>query len=409
MKNIQCFALALVVGSGSLASAQLVQKASSISGKTKAGKGKSGKVTPAEPPKTLDSFGFTPRMLVVWKRTGTREGVAFRVATFQPQADQAEGPACFEIHGRDPFGKSETAPILALLRLGTTAPEISADGGNTWTQGESVNGTWTFALDNQVISLNPMDAAFTPTSYIGTAFERGSVVKRSKESSDSYTNNPYFHSIVLAVAYGKNELQGLLKFPGTTFVVPFQGIRYRDHWVARSTDSFPFNAVVSHPTATLHREGATELKGSDKYTLQLDWTEQRLLLGCGNPINYAQDGEPADRLYTASEFETSKAVSLPGLGDSYRAQINRTIWTRTDEDGSFSREADRAFAGAGLKAWFWTPWEGHGDVDLANWTEKGRASLNPILVRIRSVGGSYGLIGYNGNVVFNSSPAAQPH
>jgi hypothetical protein len=107
-------------------------------------------------------------------------------------------------------------------------------------------------------------------------------------------------------------------------------------------------------------------------------------MGTGSYINYGQGGDPVDQLKTAMEFPLAKAVLLPKLAAAYQANIGRSIWTKSDEDASFSREADKAFAEAGLTVGFYEPhWT---DNPAGGYRKEAQACLNPMLERLKSLG-----------------------
>jgi hypothetical protein len=279
-------------------------------------------------------------------------------------------------------GKQDYRPLV-LMRLNRQAPQASKDAGRTWIDGEKLGEAWVFAFDNETLSLFQADASIQPGEFKAWAMERATITKSNKGYQERLV--PYFHSAVAVAAFGRNEMQGILKFPGTDFVVPFRGIRFKDHWVARSLHFQPFNTYTSHfESGTFTYRGSRALKTDDRLYLQLEFHEDRLQMGTGSYINYGQGGDPVDQLKTAMEFPLAKAVLLPKLAAAYQANIGRSIWTKSDEDASFSREADKAFAEAGLTVGFYEPhWT---DNPAGGYRKEAQACLNPMLERLKSLG-----------------------
>ena len=381
------------------------------------------KGTPAGPGSALKRLdlkladaGITPRALGQWKTSGSKDELTFRIVTFErlsrgvrradfmapsyPDAafvvDGAEVPL-FEVRGREAFTSEAEGQRLGLLRLTKKGAAMSLDRGAHWTAAEAADERRLFAFDNLLITLAPMDEAFHPTRFQAMALERGVVTKSQKEILPHVPVNPFFHSVVAAFAFGRNEVEGLLKYPGTTFVVPFHGVKFGDKWVARSLAVQPFNAQVYHPTGSSTRErGATGLRVDERKFTQVELDGRRLLLGTGTFLNYAMEGEPAERLETAMEWDLAQAKDLATLSDAYRTNLGRSLWTKSDEAASFSRESEKAYVVAGLKAWFWAPYENPGNDFVGN-AAKARATLDPMRRRVEEAGGSIGLLDENGS------------
>lgn len=346
--------------------------------------------------KKLADFGITPRSLGTWKVTGGRPSLEFLEISFHkvarpnpetwqlpvdPKAFVADGFTLngFEVMG-SPFleGKPDNRPLV-LLRLNKQAPQASKDAGRTWIDGEKLGEAWVFAFDNGTLKVTPADEVFTPTTFKAMALERGAVT-RTDRGSVSY-QAPYFHSAVLAVAQGKGEVQGLIKFPGTSFVVPFRGIRHQDRWVARALGTQSFHGPVFVGTGGSNpNPGMGPLDTSGRQFPQIEFTDARLQIGVGSFIDYAQDGDTAGQLRCALEFDMNRAVPLEELAKAYQANLTRSLWTRSDEDGSFSREAERAYVKSGLAVWFFAPRRETG------FEQGGGRTLNPMLERLKSLG-----------------------
>ncbi|MBI3132993.1 MAG: WD40 repeat domain-containing protein [Acidobacteria bacterium] len=302
----------------------------------------------------------------------------------------------FEIRGREAFSGEGESQRLGLLRLTKKGAQMSLDRGGHWTTAEAAGERRLFAFDNLLITLAPMDEAFHPTRFQAMALERGVVTKSKKEILPHVPVNPFFHSVVAAFAFGRNEVEGILKYPGTTFVVPFRGVKVGDKWVARSLAVQPFNTQIYHPTGSSTRErGATDLRVNDRKFTQMELDERRLLLGTGAFLNYALEGEPAERLETAMEWDLTQSKDLTAVSDAYKANLGRSIWTKSDEAASFSRESEKAYVGAGLKTWFWAPYENPGN-DFLGFAAKARATLDPMRRRVEEAGGAIGLVDENG-------------
>jgi WD40 repeat protein len=157
--------------------------------------------------------------------------------------------------------------------------------------------------------------------------------------------------------------------------------------------------------------GATNLIAEDSKFTQIELDDRRLLLGTGAFLNYALETETSERLETASEFEMAKARDLPALGEAFHVNFGRSLWTKSDEDGSFSREAEKAFFQLGLKAWFWAPWQsrGHDDpISASTSTKRGRESLDPMVRRIQAIGGEFRLLDPSGAPPSSNQPTLSP-
>jgi len=346
--------------------------------------------------KKLADFGITPRSLGTWKVTGGRPSLEFLEMSFRkverlnpetwqrpvdPKAFVADG---FTLHGFEvmgsPFleGKPDYRPLV-LLRLNRQAPQASRDAGRTWITGEKLGEAWVFAFDNETLSLRPADETFTPSAFRVLALERGAVT-RTDRGSVSY-QAPYFHSAVLAVAQGKGEVQGLIKFPGTGFVIPFRGIRHQDRWVARALGTQAFHGPVFFGTGGSNpNPGMGPLDTSGRQFPQIEFSDARLQIGTGSFIDYAEDGDTAGQLRCALEFDLGRGVALEDLAKAYQANLTRSLWTRSDEEGSFSREAEKAYVRAGLPVWFFAPRRETG------FEQGGGRTLNPMLERLKTLG-----------------------
>lgn len=392
--------LALTLGTFSLR-AQLVEAPRSVQRKTAP---KSATPAPrGETRKTLDKklsdFGFTPRSLATWRTTGGRPSLTF----FEIQFRKIERPAPgswerpveakalvadgmtlngFQVQGADFLEGSNEYRSLALLRLNRNAPQASKDGGHTWIDGEKTGEAWVFAFDNETLTIQNADETFAPTEFKAWALERAAVTRTTKRYEEKLI--PYFHSAIVAVAYGKNEIQGLVKFPGTDFVMSFRGIRHKDRWVGRATQMQPFNTYLSnHQSGSYVYVGARPLKTDDRQFPQFELDTNRLQIGTGSFINYAQEGDSAEQLRTAMEFDLRKGVLIPQLAEAYRGNLGRSLWLKSDEEGSFSRDAEKAYVKTGLPVWFYpihrtnNPAGGYG--------REAEACLKPMVGRLKAL------------------------
>lgn len=388
------FLISITFGGPTL-SAQLVEKVTPAPATRRA---TATSPTPVKKPavtKGLDAYGISKRTLASWKRSGAREDLGFKVVTLQRKSTSDQGFPTFEMFGRDAFATTANPSLVGQVRLSPTGPEMSVDSGRSWSQGEKSKDSWLFAFDNQMVTLDPMDESFSPSDFKAFGFERGVVVK-DRHGLENQFGSPLFHSAVMAFAYGRNEVQGIIKFPGTTFVVPFQGIRSNGKWIARTIGATPFVGDL-----TKRRTDGNHLSHGLKNQLspeivQIELNDQRLLLGVGSYLNYAILGEPSERLNQAIEFDCSKAKDLPELSQSFHANYNRSIWTKSDEEPSFSREAEKAFVQAGLRAWFWEPYvyigNGYGS---GAYEKEGHGLIDPMLQRVQAIGGTCGLLDDN--------------
>lgn len=391
-------ALALALGASSL-QAQLVEtpkstprKPASKSAAT-AARGGTQKVLD----KKLSDFGITPRSLGTWKTTGGKPSLSFLEIHFRkierPVRGSWERPVDekslvadgfvlngFQIQGADYLEGGTDYRTLALLRLNRNSPQASKDGGHTWLDGEKVGEAWVFAFDNETLTLSAADEAFSPTAFNVLALERGTVI-RTDQGSVSY-KAPYFYSAVVAIAEGKGEVQGLIKFPGTSFVIPFRGIRHQDRWVARALGTQVFQGPVFVGTSGSNpNPGMGPMETPARQYPQIEITKAHLQIGTGAFIDYAQDGDTVGQLRCALEFDLTKGVHLTELAMAYQENLSRSLWTRSDEEGSFSREAEKAYIRAGLSVWFFTPRRETG------FDQGGGRTLNPILDRLKTLGG----------------------
>ena len=391
--------LSFLVLAGLSLHAQLVEKAppaaKGSSSRTHAGANSAGKNAPA---KGLESVGITNRALVTWKRSGTTEEIGFKVVAFQRNGATDKGSPTFQMNGRDAFVQTDITPLLGTVRVGKTGPEMQLRNGGPWISGERVKDSWIFGFDNQTITIDPMDEAFTPKSFRALAFERGVVVKQSKEMYDN-TVSPFFHTVVMAVAYGRNEFQGIIKYPGAAFVVPFQGIHFKDRWIARSLVAAPFNTLIYRPSGGFNNFGAEDLRVGENYLTQVELTDRSLLLGTGKPLNYAVQGESSERLWTAIEFEIQTGKEVPALAEAFHGNLQRPLWTKTDEEGSFSREAEKALVQAGMKAWFWAPYNDGQRATFIRHFKAAHESLDPMIKRLHTIGAEFRFLTVNGTPI----------
>lgn len=340
--------------------------------------------------KKLADFGIAPRSLVYWKTSGSRSGLEFQLAAFEknlsPQSLDDSGRRLspgiyqtgdYQLPGFDVvttpfFGPASQPHRLALLRLTKEAPQASRDDGRTWITGEKSGANWLFAFDGETLTLAPLDETFQASEVKALALEKGTTTKRQPwMNTTQYV--PFFQSTVIVVAYGKNEMQGILKYPGASFVVPFKGIRFGDRWVARSLQDAPFNTKLW--VEAFRGFGSDELANDHKKT-QIEFAGDRLQLGTGsNFANYALPGELAEQLGTAIEFDLAKGVPLPGLAEQAKANLGRSLWTNSDEANSFSCEAEQAYVQAGLTVRLYPPHPKYGE-----------STAKPILDRLKALG-----------------------
>ncbi len=397
LKQLIAPVLVLIAGASSL-QAQLVETGKTSPRKKGASKpGPSATAGKGTTLRTLDKklsdFGITPRSLATWRTTGGSPSLSFFEISLRriekpapdsferavdPKVLQADGLTLngFQVQGADFLNNQKRYQDLALLRLNKLAPQASKDSGQTWIDGEKVGEAWIFAFANETLTLRNADEAFTPTEFKAWALERAAVIRTEKNA------RPFFHSAIVSVAYGKNELQGLVKFPGTSFVLAFRGIRYKDRWVARSSEMQTLDGQIDGSAgASNSNPGIGPLKNFERLFPQLEFGENRLQIGTGSAINYGLDGDSAEQLRNAVEFDLTKGRSLPEMASAHKANLNRSLWTKSDEDGSFSREAERAYIQAGLPVWFYSPRRETG------FEQGGGRSMKPMLERIQRLGG----------------------
>jgi hypothetical protein len=389
--------LVLIAGYSSL-QAQLVETTKApprkkapakASAPTSAAKGATSRVLD----KKLSDFGITPRSLATWRTTGGSPSLSFFEISLRriekaapdsferavdPKVLQADGLTLngFQVQGADFLANEKSFRNLVLMRLNKLVPQASKDSGQNWVDGEKVGEAWIFAFPNETLTLWNADEAFTPREFKAWALERAAVIRTEKNA------RPFFHSAIVSVAYGKNELQGLVKFPGTTFVLAFRGIRYKDRWVARSLEMQTLDGQIDGTAgASNSNPGIGPLKNFERIFPQLEFDENRLQIGTGPAINYGQDGDSAEQLRNAVEFDLTKGRSLPEMAAAHKVNFTRSLWTKSDEDGSFSREAERAYVQAGLPVWFFAPRRETG------FEQGGGRSMKPMLERIQRLGG----------------------
>lgn len=401
--------------------AQLVEKAPGTSAKPASKGVKANSTTVIKRlDRNLSDVGITSRALGSWKQSGSRETLTFRVVSFEKRlrgsrnqgvwaqsisdsafvSDGLEVPV-FEISGKPIFINDRTDQESGLIRLTKQGAEMSIDRGSHWTLSERDGERVMFAFENLLVAFSPMDESFQPSKFQTLAWERGAITKFINRGEE--WNKPFFHSLVATIAFGKNEFEGILKYPGSGFVVPVRGIKYGKKWIGRSLSEQPFTVTVWHTFSKML--GALELGGSKVTQIELD--DKRLMLGTGPIINYSIAGEAVERLETAIEFELEKSHELVILSDAYKSNFGRSLWTKSDEETSFSRQAEQAFYTKGLKAWYWAPLENTDS--YSGYSQGAHRSLDPIIYRIKASGGSYGLINSNGTPLEGSASSITGH
>ncbi|MBS0175515.1 MAG: hypothetical protein JSR64_15850 [Nitrospira sp.] len=362
--------------------------------------------------KTLASYGIGPRTLALWKDNG-RQDMSFRVLSFEkpdfiPPGVSAGKGVLYEIHGANYFPQAgatwtrmggDPSSVMGYLRVTTDALEMTLDHGKTWIAGEKDDANWRFAFDSAFITLEQLDASFKPTSFKVQAFERGPVVKGTGSVGDYFNGEIVmsYSSAVVAIAYGKNEFQGILKYPGTTFVVPIHGVKFGDKWVGASMDAsiLPVNKVRDATDHNRWIKGATYTLGTFRKTLDIDLDASRLLIGTG-AINYGTDGDPTDQMETADSYDLTSAKDLPTMTSAFQSNWSHPVWAKSDEPDSFSRSAEKAYAEAGLTTWFWAPYAASYDYNNQN-RSQAMSVLNPMVARVKGFGGGVGLLDPAGN------------
>jgi hypothetical protein len=166
----------------------------------------------------------------------------------------------------------------------------------------------------------------------------------------------------------------------------FKGIRHKDRWVARSLETQPINTYLSNYKAGGYTNtGSRAIKTDEHPYCQIEIIGDRLQLGTGSFINYGKEGETAEQLRTAMEFNLGHGVALPDLAGAYKTNIGRSLWTKSDEDGSFSREAEKSYVKAGLTVWFYPPHRT--DNPAGGWSKEANNCLAPMLQRVKALGG----------------------
>jgi hypothetical protein len=372
-------------------------------GTSKAAKGKSKPVM-RHLDIQLKDVGLTPKVLGNWNRPGQRGGLTFLTVTFERKirGDQRNTQGATEIQASSYVADGMEVPVFELqakpalpeeradrvrpegfLRLTKRGAEMSVDGGAHWVLAEKQAERTIFAFDNLTVSVVPMDEVFQPTRYQALAFEHGVVTQSTKDNVF-----PYFHSVVMVLAYGRNELEGILKYPGTDFVVPFRGIQHGNLWVARSLSEAPFNVTVwrNNPGP----RGALSLQGG--LFTQIEMDGRRMLLGTGSFVNYGVNGETSERLGTAVEWTLTQGKELPTLAEGFKANYGRSLWTKTDEKDSFSRDAEKEYFAMGLKVWLWAPLTEPESSGYSGYSHKAHQTFDPIAQRINKSGGSLSLL-----------------
>ncbi|MBS1766697.1 MAG: WD40 repeat domain-containing protein [Acidobacteria bacterium] len=365
----------------------------------------------------LASFGLSSRTLEIWKATGARPSVQFKVLSFSKPAWEKNSPA-FEMDALDFFARSSRSggDAEGLLRPNGKTLEMSRDNGSTWTAGERHGDAWEFAFDTDFITLEPMDQDFVPSRFSVKAYERGALVKTSSNSAVHAQYCPRFSSMVLALAEGKNECEGIIKFPGSSFEVQLKGVLYGDRWIVRSLEPLK-NLKIDVRNydigpagdAGAHEHGARYEDGTFPQYLQVDINAERTLMGAGEFIDYGQTGDISEQLEAANAYEASSAKELPDLAQAYAANFGHAVWTRSDEDQSFSREAEKAFVKAGCTAWFWAPYTSNGIAYGDVTSQDAQAKFGALAGRVKSIGGTVGLLAPGGHPAGQSASVNQPY
>ena len=169
------------------------------------------------------------------------------------------------------------------------------------------------------------------------------------------------------------------------------GIRYKDRWVGRATRMHPFNTYLSnYHSASYFFIGARALKTDERFFPQFEMDANRLQIGTGAFVNYAQEGSSAEQLRTAMEFDLRKGVAIPELAEAYRENLGRALWLKSDEDGSFSRDSEKAYVKTGLPVWFYPIHRT--DNPIGGYGQAAAACLKPMVERIQRLGGKVDFI-----------------
>ncbi len=118
---------------------------------------------------------------------------------------------------------------------------MTVDQGKTWIDGErGADGAWSFGTREALVTILNADERCAPTVFTAWGIELGTIVKFPRNTvGPGFTEAPAMASVVVCSAYGKNEMEGTLKFPGTDFVVAFRGARSGDAWIGKSTEPRP--------------------------------------------------------------------------------------------------------------------------------------------------------------------------
>lgn len=226
-------------------------------------------------------------------------------------------------------------------------PQISIDRGVTWVNGEKGEaGAWRFVLPSNLLELLPADGQFTPVEFKAFGIEKGiSVVNNGIGGPRAPYRGLIYRSPVIALAVGRNELVGLVKYPGTEFVIPLHGMRLGKGWLAASTEQRAVWADCFGTTdSDVTRPGLHKILSPIRSWWQ--FTDSRVAMGIAGQGGF-DPGSGTDVLSqweAGLQWETRGAVDLPELAEAYKAHLSQAVWTQTDEESSFSREAEAAYA-----------------------------------------------------------------
>lgn len=321
--------------------------------------------------KKLSDFGITNRSLGYWKTTGGQTRLDFKEVGFkhlivgsensnfmQPRYmkeawyDKGLELPLFEVLTKDYFAtpdSSEGRPE-AILRLSLQGPQLSLDQGRHWVLGEQAGTAWRFGMDNVLITLDQADEQFQAAEIKAFAFPKGAVLKypRYVWGCNIIQGYPIFMTMVMTVAYGKHEIIGTLKFPGTDFVVPFRGIQVGQGFAATTLEARPYLGEMLLKVAEGSFFKSPGLFGGlDSKFLNLYITPKSILIGSAAQLNYAHPDQLVETFASAAEYELATALPLPNLAEAYKKNISRAIWMKSDEEDSYSWAADQAYIQTG--------------------------------------------------------------
>lgn len=157
--------------------------------------------------------------------------------------------------------------------------------------------------------------------------------------------------LVLSVT-GGNQVRGVFKFPMWDFSVPVEGTIENGVTMLESQGRFPLVGCYYLPSqcvAGSARPGLYAIRKTYASPIRIKVTStdiQVSVLEATPSFNWRRDLH--DQSLVSFEADRSGAQNLNALQESFAKNAARRSWFLTDAAGSFSREADAAFASSGL-------------------------------------------------------------